>query len=167
MTAERFEILRKSFQKGLTVDLKTFQLYYKKSGKKLKYIRYDNKEYVIINKQIWWVPMVIGAFLGFDVIGTTWFPKDDNPFNYHPGNYLFLTKEESKIYLEERRKSKFDWKDVDALTEITIPARGNYLKPLAFLFGVSLKEIRNLKYQNSLKIFGLRYAELKRYNRIA
>lgn len=61
MTAERFEILRRCFQKGLTVNLKNFQLYYKKSGKILKPIRYNNKDYVIINKQIWWLPMVIGA----------------------------------------------------------------------------------------------------------
>lgn len=166
MTPERFEILRKSFQRGLTVDLKTFELYYKKSGKKLKFIRFKDKDYVIINKQFWWVPMVVSAYLGFDVIGTTWIPKDGNKFNYHPGNYLLLTPEEKENYLKEIKKSKFTWKDIEALQDFKIPTRGKFLKPIAFLFGMSLKELYTIKYHEYFRVFGLSYSGLKRCNRM-
>lgn len=166
MTAERFEILRRCFQKGLTVNLKNFQLYYKKSGKILKPIRYNNKDYVIINKQIWWLPMVIAAYIGLDVIGTTWIPKDGNIFNYHPGNFLLLTKEEKKIYEKEKSKTKFNWKDLETLQEMKMPTRGNYLKTISFMFGISLKNLYAIKYHDSFRIFGLSYSGLKRYNRM-
>ena len=167
MTAERFEILRRCFQKGLTVNLKTFQLYYKKSGKKLKYIRYNNKDYVIINKQVWWVPMVLSAYLGFDVIETTWIPKDGNHFNYHPGNYLLLTQAEKEIYMSEKCKTKLSWEEIDRIRNLKLPIRANKLKQMAEHYGLTFRQFRALKYDKHFTVFGLNYNTLKKHNKIA
>lgn len=166
MTAESFDALYNQFQKGLTVNPKTFKLYYKKNKKELEYIRYENKEYVIIDEQFFWVPMVIGAFMGLDVIGTTWVPKDGNCFNYHPGNYLFLTEKEKEKYLEERTKTKLTWEAFDEIKESKLTRRNKILPRIAEKYNVTLEEVRRIKYSPTFKVFGFGYQILKSQNRM-
>ena len=47
-----------------------------------------------------------------------------------------------------------------------MPTRGNYLKTISFMFGISLKNLYAIKYHDSFRIFGLSYSGLKRYNRM-
>jgi hypothetical protein len=121
------------------------------SGKTLSITQhYKRTPVVTVKSKQYSMSEVIGTWIGMNVIDNSCFFTDGDSENYHPGNLMWLSKEEGHRWINNKRppKAKITKEMALFIRRLDIKESGLTRKQLAEMYGVSfetIKEIRKTK----------------------